>query len=72
MRLAFFAANWLMDHGFQGKEGQVLPDLPDAFRVDIASRYIELYEKVTGEAFVPDTSKDPLGRMEAVLGTLVK
>ncbi len=66
-----FVREWLMDHGFQGKEGQVLPDLPDAFRVDIASRYIELYEKVTGEAFTPDTSKDPLGRMESVLTKLV-
>ncbi len=56
-----------MDHGFQGKEGQQLPDLPDAFRIDIASRYIELFEKVTGMAFDPDTSKDPVGRMKSVL-----
>ncbi|MEM8487884.1 MAG: phosphoribosylaminoimidazolesuccinocarboxamide synthase [Bacteroidota bacterium] len=62
-----FVREWLMDHGFQGKEGQVLPDLPDAFRIDIASRYIELYEQVTDTDFIPDTSKDPMGRMESVL-----
>ena len=65
-----FVREWLMDHGFQGKEGQTLPDLPDAFRIEIANRYIELYERVTGKAFEPDTSKDPLGRMQSVLGSL--
>lgn len=62
-----FVREWLMDHGFQGKEGQVLPDLPDNFRVEIASRYIELYEQVTGEAFEPDVSKTPLNRMQEAI-----
>ena len=62
-----FVREWLMDHGFMGKEGQVLPDLPDAFRVEVASRYIELYESVTGKAFEPDTHPDPVARIhEAV------
>lgn len=58
-----FVREWLMDHGFQGKEGQLLPDLSDDFRVEIASRYIELYEHVTGRTFVPDTHPDPAARI---------
>ncbi len=62
-----FVREWLMDHGFMGKEGQVLPDLTDAFRVEVASRYIELYESVTGSAFEPDMHLDPVARIrEAV------
>ena len=62
-----FIREWLMDHGFMGKEGQILPDLPDAFRVEAASRYIELYESVTGKAFEPDLHPDPVSRIrEAV------
>ena len=62
-----FVREWLMAQGFQGKEGQVLPDLPDAFRVEIASRYIELYEKVTGLAFEADTHPAPVERIEAAI-----
>lgn len=58
-----FVREWLMDHGFQGKEGQLLPDLSDEFRVEIAARYIELYEHVTGQAFEPDTHPDPAARI---------
>lgn len=54
-----FVREWLMAQGFQGLEGQVLPDMPDAFRVEVASRYIELFEQVTGQAFDPDTHPDP-------------
>ncbi len=62
-----FVREWLMDHDFMGKEGQVLPNLTDAFRVEAASRYIELYESVTGKAFEPDTHPDPVARIrEAV------
>lgn len=62
-----FVREWLMDHGFQGLEGQVLPDLPDTFRVEVASRYIELFEKISGQAFVPDTHPDPIQRIQAAL-----
>ncbi len=53
-----FVREWLMDHGFQGKPGQVLPDLPDDFRVEVARRYIELYERITGSPFVPEVDPD--------------
>jgi phosphoribosylaminoimidazole-succinocarboxamide synthase len=59
-----FVREWLMAQGFQGKEGQRLPDLPDTFRCEIAARYIELYEKVTGLPFEPNTDSNPAGRIE--------
>lgn len=48
-----FLREWLMDKGFQGLEGQTLPDLPDHFRWSIFQRYAELYEILTGENFTP-------------------
>lgn len=62
-----FVREWLMDHQFQGKAGQVLPGLPDDFRVEVASRYIELYESITGQAFQPDTHQDPETRIRETL-----
>lgn len=59
-----FVREWLMDNNFQGKEGQVLPDIPDDMRVNIASRYIELYEKITGTSFVPNTNPNPISRIQ--------
>lgn len=62
-----FVREWLMDHGFQGKEGQVLPEMPPAFVRQIAERYVELYEAVTGLNFEPDLSPDPIHRIENAL-----
>lgn len=62
-----FVREWLMQQGFMGKEGQSLPDIPDDFRVEISTRYIELYESVTGETFVPDINGDPVSRVHDVL-----
>ncbi len=59
-----FVREWLMEHGFQGKEGQKLPELPDEFVEEISQRYIELYEIITGEKFVADTSADVPARVE--------
>jgi len=47
-----FVREWLMENGFQGKEGQTIPDMPEEFVNSVTDRYIELYEKITGEAFV--------------------
>ena len=65
-----FVREWLMAHGFQGKEGQVMPDLPDSFRAEVSARYIELYENVTGRVFKPDTHPDPTVRVQASLAGL--
>ncbi|MDE5690469.1 MAG: phosphoribosylaminoimidazolesuccinocarboxamide synthase, partial [Duncaniella sp.] len=48
-----FVREWLMDHGFMGKEGQQVPEMTDEFCNEVSERYIELYEHITGEKFVP-------------------
>ncbi|RMG21767.1 MAG: phosphoribosylaminoimidazolesuccinocarboxamide synthase [Bacteroidetes bacterium] len=47
-----FVREWLMANGFQGLEGQQMPDMPDSFVQQVSERYIELYEQVTGKSFV--------------------
>lgn len=47
-----FVRQWLISNGFQGKEGQVVPAMSDAFVEEVSERYIELYESITGEKFV--------------------
>lgn len=52
-----FLREWLMDHDFQGLEGQVLPDLPDDFRWEVFERYAELFQELTGKEFEPTSTK---------------
>jgi phosphoribosylaminoimidazole-succinocarboxamide synthase len=59
-----FVRQWLIGHNFQGKAGQVVPDMPDAFIQQISERYIELFEKITGEKFVKADTSDILYRIE--------
>lgn len=47
-----FVRQWLIANGFQGKEGQSVPEMTDELVTMISDRYIELYEKITGEKFV--------------------
>jgi phosphoribosylaminoimidazole-succinocarboxamide synthase len=47
-----FVREWLIANGFQGKEGQVVPEMSSSWVQEISDRYIELFEKVTGTAFV--------------------
>lgn len=47
-----FVREWLMAHGFQGKEGQLMPNMPDPLVEQVTDRYIELFERVTGQAFI--------------------
>lgn len=53
-----FVRQWLIANGFQGKEGQTVPQMPDTFVEEITERYVELYEKIIGEPFVKSSSKD--------------
>ena len=46
-----FVREWLMDNGFQGQEGQAVPQMTDEIVSSISERYIELYENITGEKF---------------------
>ena len=65
-----FVREWLMEQGFQGKKGQTLPDMPDAFRTKVSRRYIELYETVTGNSFSPNSSENPTERIKICLKEL--
>jgi phosphoribosylaminoimidazole-succinocarboxamide synthase len=47
-----FVREWLMENGFQGKTGQKVPEMTDEFVYEISERYIELYEKITGDKFI--------------------
>ena len=48
-----FVRQWLIQHGFQGLEGQQLPEITTAYTEKVSQRYIELFEQITGETFVP-------------------
>ena len=47
-----FVRQWLIANGFQGKEGQQIPDMSDEYIATVSERYIELYENILGEQFV--------------------
>lgn len=47
-----FVREWLIGQGFMGKEGQIMPEMPDEFIQVITERYIELFEKITGNHFI--------------------
>ncbi|EPH11719.1 phosphoribosylaminoimidazole-succinocarboxamide synthase [Myroides odoratimimus CCUG 12700] len=47
-----FVRQWLISNGFQGKEGQAIPEMTDEYINSVSDRYIELYEKIIGEPFV--------------------
>ena len=42
---------WLIANGFQGLEGQSVPDMSDEYIAEVSNRYIELYENITGKSF---------------------
>ena len=53
-----FVREWLIENNFMGKEGQTIPEMTDEWVNTISQRYIELFEKITGEEFVPQTVTD--------------
>lgn len=59
-----FVRKWLMDNGFQGKEGQVIPEMTEEYCESVSQRYIELYEKIVGEKFVKADINNLLTRIE--------
>jgi len=62
-----FVRKWLIENGFQGKDGQVVPEMTKEIVQSISDRYIELYEKITGEAFVKPENVDVLNRVETAI-----
>ncbi|WP_073097396.1 phosphoribosylaminoimidazolesuccinocarboxamide synthase [Cyclobacterium lianum] len=53
-----FVRQWLIENGFQGKPGQSIPEMKPDIIESISSRYIELYEHITGKTFVPANGSD--------------
>ena len=60
-----FVREWLMENGFQGKDGQQIPEMNQEFVDSVSKRYIELYENVSGMKFVKDDNQDPIERIES-------
>ena len=60
-----FVRQWLMENGFQGLEGQIMPDMPDEFVQTITDRYIELYERISGNIFVKSETSDIVNRIQS-------
>jgi phosphoribosylaminoimidazole-succinocarboxamide synthase len=58
-----FVRQWLIERNFQGKEGQSMPEMPDSFVKQVSERYIELFEKITGEKFNRYPQEDLIKRI---------
>ena len=67
-----FVREWLMENGFQGKEGQQIPEMSDEFVESVSERYIELYEKITGEEFVKANSENISERIQKNVDSYLK
>ena len=59
-----FVREWLMENGFQGKEGQQVPEMTKEVVNSISERYIELYENITGEKFIKSNTEHLLDRIQ--------
>ncbi|MBO9616308.1 MAG: phosphoribosylaminoimidazolesuccinocarboxamide synthase [Dyadobacter sp.] len=62
-----FVREWLIENGFQGKDGQTVPEMTDEKVTSISDRYIELFEKVTGMKFQKNNLDHPLERIEKAI-----
>ncbi|KAF9657653.1 phosphoribosylaminoimidazolesuccinocarboxamide synthase [Tenacibaculum sp. ZH5_bin.1] len=67
-----FVRQWLIENGFQGKEGQGIPEMSDEKVIEISNRYIELYEQITGETFVKANTENVLERIEKNVTTFLE
>jgi len=61
-----FLREWLMENDFQGLDGQILPDLPDEFRLEVYKRYAELFEMLTGKPFKAIPEKNLSSKIPAI------
>ena len=59
-----FVRQWLIENGFQGKEGQKIPEMSDEWVEEISKKYIELFEKLIGEKFIPAEPDNFQSRIE--------
>ena len=59
-----FVRQWLIENGFQGKDGQDIPEMSDAYCNEVSERYIELFELITGDKFVKEDVSNVISRVE--------
>ena len=62
-----FVRKWLIENGFQGKDGQIIPEMTKDIVSSISERYIELFEQITGETFVKSDNDQVLNRVEGAI-----
>jgi phosphoribosylaminoimidazole-succinocarboxamide synthase len=67
-----FVRQWLIENGFQGHEGQVVPKMDAAFVQSVSERYIELFESITGDKFIKSDLDDIQGRIENNINLFLK
>ena len=67
-----FVRQWLIENGFQGKDGQVVPAMDEAFVQSVSERYIELFESITGDKFVKSNLENIQDRIESNINTYLK
>ncbi len=60
-----FVRKWLIENGFQGKDGQIVPLMTPAIVQSISERYIELFEQITGEKFIKAGNENVINRVES-------
>lgn len=64
-----FVRQWLISKGFQGKEGQIIPEMSLEYVKGVSERYIELYEKITGSKFIKSDTSDVQSRIKLNVDT---
>lgn len=67
-----FVRQWLIQHGFQGRQGEQIPEMTDEYCSSVSQRYIELFEHVTGSKFEPASTEDLAQRIEANLKAVLR
>jgi phosphoribosylaminoimidazole-succinocarboxamide synthase len=66
-----FVRKWLIENGFQGKDGQKVPEMTEDIIQSISNRYIELYEQITGEKFIKPKVQDIVVRVENAINKAI-
>ena len=67
-----FVRQWLIANDFQGKEGQTVPEMNESFITEVSERYIELFEKITGEKFAKADLTNLEHRIESNINSFLK
>lgn len=67
-----FVRQWLISNGFQGLEGQAMPEMPDDFVKSVSERYIELFELITGDKFIPADTDRIQSRVESNVASWIQ